>query len=490
MNSKVSMFFKSRSFKRTTLNTALSIVVIATVIVLNIIVSALAHKYYWYIDMTQNSVFKLSDEAIALVQNVDAEVNIIFCDDAEALKNSAKLKPVYNTAHELSSKLDNVNIKHLDIYKNPSSVSKYKTTSASKITDTSVIVESGGESKVFQWANFYKVNESGKVWAYDGEYKLISTVLQLTADENPKAYFTVGHGESIQDIGITNIFADAGYEVNVINLSQSDIPEDTRFLIINNPISDFTKVSLDSQFQKSEIEKIDDYLDGFGCLAVFIGPDTGDLPELYSFLKEWGISFDGRAIMDKKNAKTSDYYTFEAEYATGDTAGAGLIKSITSLPEPPNAIIEYATPIDILFEEKGARTVSPILTTSNKAMIGSESESNLDGGKFNVMTLSTETRYVDNQEQYSFVLAAGTSNFMADKYIGQKAYSNSDILHAVMKQTGKKNIPVNLDFKSFDDTSLDITASEAKQWNLAIISILPVTAILFCIAILVRRRHA
>lgn len=492
MNTKLSMFFKSRSFKRGSFTAALTIVVIAAVIILNVIVTALTQKYYLYIDMTEDNVFKLSDEATAVIDGITSDVNIIFCDEADSLQSNIYQKSIYNTALELSAKYDNINIKHLDIYKNPSSVSKYKMTTATQITKQSVIIESGGEFRVYPLTAFFVFNDEtySDAWAYNGEYKLISAILQVTADDHPKAYFTVGHGESLVDEALWNLFVDAGYEVGTVNLIDDDIPDDTRFLIINDPIYDFQGITEDTAGKLSEIEKIDDFLDNFGCLMVFVDPDTGELDELSTFLGEWGISIDGRVIKDYDYSLTTDGYAISAQYATGETTGASLISSITSIAEPPKAIVKYATPIRITYTENGSRNVSAVLTTSPDAVICDENGTILDSGKYNLMTLSRETRYIDNQAKYSYVIVTGTTNFATNEYVGRKAYSNSDILYAAMKQTGKEKVPLDLDFKPFDDTELDITAKQATSWTIAIIAILPSIAVILCIIILTKRRHA
>ncbi|MBQ4136821.1 MAG: Gldg family protein [Clostridia bacterium] len=488
---KLSMYFKSRAFKRGSFSAALTVIVIAAVLILNVIVTALAHKYYWYIDMTKDSVFKVSEEGMAIIEGIDDEINIIFCDAADTLQANLYQKSVYNTALELSARFDNIKIKHLDIYKNPSSIAKYKMTASTAITASSVIIESGSEFRVYPLTAFFVFNDESyqDAWAYNGEYKLISAILQVTADEFPKAYFTIGHGERLVDQALWNLFAEAGYQVNTINLMEEDLAEDTRFLIINDPIYDFQGISADTAGKRSEIEKIDDFLDDFGCLMVFTDPDTGELPELYSFLREWGISFGEYAVKDYDHSLTTDGYSISAQYAVGQTTGASLVSPITELAAPPKAIVRYATPINIEFTDNGTRNVSAVLTTSHDALLSDENDINVGAGKYNLMTLSRETRYIDNQAQYSYVLAAGTTNFATNDYIGQKAYANSDILYSAMKQMGKERVPVNLDFKPFDNTELDITASEATSWTIIIITVLPIIAILFCIVILIRRKH-
>ncbi len=494
MKSNVSMLFKSRAFKRGSFSAAFTVIVVAAVVVLNVVVGALASHYYLYVDMTSSQVFKISDEGFALLDGIDSDVNIIFCDEKDTLESSYYKKLVYNTALELSAKYENYHISNLNIYKNPAAVSKYKTTQNTRITDRSVIIESGGEFRVYDIGAFYVYSDStsSTPWAYNGEYKLISAILQVTASDHPKAYFTTGHGETLVDEALWLLFSEAGYEVATIDLMNEEIDKDARFVIINDPVYDFQGISADTAGKRSEIEKIDDFLDDFGCLMVFVDPDTGKLPVLYSFLEEWGIKFDGRVIKDYDSALTTDGYSIVAQYATGETTGADLISPITKLAAPPKAIVKYATPIRLTFTDNGSRNVSPILMTTKNAVLANadEADIDLDRGQFNLMTLSRETRYVDNEPQYSYVLAAGTTNFATNEYIGQKAYSNGDIIYSAMKQMGKERVPAYLPFKPFDDTALDITADQAVSWTAVILTVFPIIALIICAVVLIRRKHA
>ena len=223
---------------------------------------------------------------------------------------------------------------------------------------------------------------------------------------------------------------------------------------------------------------------------VFVDPDTAELPVLYSFLKEWGVVFNGRLVKDYDSSLTTDGAAIVAQYSMGENTGASLISSITSMGLPPKAIVKNATPVRMAYSENGNRVISPVLMTTHNARIFGDDGLAADGGQYNLMTLTRETRYIDNQVQYSYVLAAGTTAFATEEYIGQKAYSNSDILYAAMKQMGKERVPVDLDLKPFDNDALDITATEATGWTVALVTIIPLIAIFICIIVLIRRRHA
>ena len=75
------------------------------------------------------------------------------------------------------------------------------------------------------------------------------------------------------------------------------------------------------------------------------------------------------------------------------------------------------------------------------------------------MTLSTEQRYIDNESNYNYVLACGTTDFVSDKYIGSSTYGNVDILYSAMKTMGKITVPNGIEFKIFDNNELNISTS-------------------------------
>lgn len=72
-------FFQSRKFKYGTVSVLLTVVVIAAVIVLNVVFTALSSRYGWYVDMTQTDIFSMSDSTIDLLKDLDASYKIIFC---------------------------------------------------------------------------------------------------------------------------------------------------------------------------------------------------------------------------------------------------------------------------------------------------------------------------------------------------------------------------------------------------------------------------
>ena len=493
-------FFKTKSFRYGSTATAFTAAFIAVVVVFNIIFTALANRYMWYIDMTKEEIFTLCDATKEILSDVDEEINIYFASEPDVLMqgdNSMYTQFVYNTALQLEAEFDNIHVTCKDIVKNRSFFERFRTNTATQIYTTSVIVESGEEVQVYSLQSFFTIEpEDGTVWAYSGERKFVSAILQLTSAELPIVYFTSEHGESIGNSAaeLFNLFAENGFDVRTINLAKEEIDEDARIVIINNPRFDFIGAEADDE-SSNEIRKLDRFLDKFGCLMVFADPDhAGRLNNLSEFLEEWGIGFTpDTAIRDTEHSISTDGLSVVAKYDT-TTLGSSIYKDMTqNLDTLPKTISRYSMPIQILWEEggsvSGSRDVSAILTTYDTA------EAIYDGavaeeGTFNLLTLSRESRIINNEEYYSFVVVSGSSAFADSKYLLSNAYANSDIISSTMKATGREKVLADIEFKVFDDTTLDITTAQANDWTVAMTVVFPVIAAITGLVIWVRRKHA
>lgn len=492
-------FYSTKSFRYGSAATAFTCAFIAVVVVFNIIFTALASRYLWYIDMTEEQVFSLSDAAKEILSDIDEEVNIYFTSEPDELMNgtnSTWSKYVYNTALQLEAEFDNIHVICKDIIKNRAFFEPYRTTAATNIYTTSVIVESGTEIRVFALEAFFTLNDDDTIWAYSGEKKMISGILQVTSAELPIVYFTSEHGEDLSDnaAALYSLFHDNGFDVRVINLAKEEIDEDARIIIINDPVYDFIGSEADDD-SANEIRKLDEFLDNFGCLYVFSDPDhAASLTNLSEFLSEWGIAFTPETyIRDADNSISTDGLSVVAQYDV-DTLGSSIYKDLTSnLTTLPKTISRYTMPIEILWTTggglSGSRDVSPVLTSYDSAEAISNNVT-VGKGSYNLMTISRESRIIDNEYYYSYVIVSGSSNFANSNYILSNAYANADILSAAMRATGRDKILADIEFKVFDDTSLDITTAQANDWTLACVLILPAVASVVGLVIWVRRKHS
>lgn len=493
-------FTQSRKFKYGSVATVFTISFVAIVVIFNIIFTALANKYNWYVDMTKDQVYTLSEEAKELMSDIPDDVYIYFASDPDVLmngSNSSYTRMIYTTALQLEEAFPNVHVQCENVLKNPSFFREFYNTAATDIDSDSVVITSGTEVRVFRAEAFYTfsdLSDPSTVWAYSGEKAMISGIMQVTQTETPKVAFTIEHGEDMGSaIALANVFSANGFEVETVNLAKDTLDEDCRILVIYNPIYDFIGAEAEDSAM-DEIEKIDKFLDNYGCLMVFCSPDYVDkLTNLNEFLAEWGISYVGSTtIRDTENAMSTDGYSIIAQYQS-DTLGGSIYRDLNNLATPPKTIIRKSMPIDIIWETggglNGSREVSPVLK-SNATSELVENGLVKETGSYNLVTLSRESRIVDNEYYYSYVIAFGSPTFANMSYIDSNAYANEDILSASMKAVGRERVLAVLTLKPFDKDNITVTTSQANNWTVAMTLVLPAIIALCGIVVITRRKHS
>ncbi len=494
-------FLQSRKFKYGSVATAFTIAFIAIVVIFNIIFTALSSKYMWYIDMTTEKTFTLSEEAKDIMSDIKNEVNIYFASEPDVLMNTGDMayytRYVYNTALQLEDAFDNVHVECVNVLKHPSFFREFYITAATDIDSDSVVVESNGEVRVFSIEAFFTFNDTSDlstVWAYSGEKKLISGIMQVTQTDTPKVVFTTEHGEDIASAtALATLFADNGFEVEVADLTKDTLDDDCRILVIYNPLYDFVGMEAEDS-SKNEIAKIDAFLDDYGCLLVFCdGGNTDRLTNLNEFLEEWGIAYTADTyVRDADHSMSVDNYSIVAEYQSG-TLGGSLYNDLSALATPPKAIISKASPIQMLWEEggglTGTRVVSSVLKSYNTSELVENGTAG-DTGSYNLVTISQETVIENNEYYYSYVFAFASPTFANNNYIYSNAYANEDILSAAMRAAGRERVLAALDLKAFDDDEITVTTKEANDWTIAMTLALPILLAGCGLVVITRRKHA
>ena len=297
------------------LGAALTVSVIAVVLLCNILFSFVADRFMWQVDATITkyanrdtdkgvSFYKpteafldvIEEFAIPMVEQVNSEratkgeepitINVMFCMDRDRVYEADKLRMIQYTATALQKEFpDAVKVSYIDIEKNPSAVQKYKATSTSHIYPHQVIFEFGGEFRVCSYDYFFLKSDDTSTdhWAYNGEQEMASLILAITRAEAPIAAFITNHGEAWESCtSFRALIERAGFDVINLDLSKDEIPEDCRLLICFDPTEDFLGIGNDAYNSEldgeSEIQKLDKFLDKAYSFMIFMDKDTPTSP--------------------------------------------------------------------------------------------------------------------------------------------------------------------------------------------------------------------
>ncbi len=529
----------NKKFKHGSVSLALVVVIIAAVILVNAIFTALATKNLWYIDMTSESIYTLSDDAKTLLANdfdTDKEVLVTFCAEKDVLEATTEQRFALHTILEIAAIYDNVTVRYVDIITNPSAVREYESKTTQKINSQSIIVASGKECRVHSLVSLFALDSTtGSAIGYNGEQKLISSILAVTQDEQPVACVTINHGESDNPnlTSLKEVLYETGYKVQEIDLTKENFPEEARLVVIFDPQRDF--LAEDPLSNISELSKLDAFLDANNAAMVFMDAnnEASSLPRFEQFLEEWGIKIarydqnlgDGPVpvlVRDLDHSLTTSGYTNVGSY-TSATGGLGqsLVAGLKSKQNPKTVAFPMTTAFTVADhyyarnEEDNntwsyAYTDNGVTRISYDVFLSSESAEALVGGykltvpdlesigmqnpaqqPFSYMRVTQETHAkAGEQSTYSYLLACASTDFVKPAAL-DSSYGNRELLTYACSVMGRYVPSVSLSCKYFSSTQIaNITAAEANQYTVVLTAVPATIVFVAGVVIMIRRKYA
>jgi hypothetical protein len=491
-----------RKLKYGSVATAITVVFIAVIVLVNVLVTSLTERYPLKLDLTSNKAFEVSQETIDFLGNLSKEVNIAVMEDESDLElGSSYDKQLVEVVKKYSQNSDKVNVEFIDMDKNPNYVSKYNDMYKGEISTGNIVVTSGEKIKVLTASELYNT-ESYYYYSYitssKAEQALTSAVMYVT-DENPKkiAFLSVTSTSSVQASldNFKSTLESNGYDIEDIDLmSVEKIDESYDMIVIPAPLNDFTA---------SMTEKLSDYLYNDGNLGKNIfymaNYDQNNTPNIDEFLSEWGIEIgDGYIYETDNNLKQiapvygmQNYISASVAQITEDETFSGLL-SDESLP----IIVPVSRPINLLFETDNDKETMSILTTSDtSAVIPVDADSSYDiseseMGVQNVMVKSSKYVFDDNNEKVTSNIVAIGSSFLVDYYmLSESAYNNGEfMINAINTVTGKSN-GITIVAKSLDAETITISESQTNVLTTVLVFIIPAIVVIIGFTVFIRRKN-
>ena len=449
---------KEKKSTRSILHTLLSLAVLLAVLAGGVGLLAVKGALNSYIDETPEGLYTLSEDFLRTTESITDEITITFCADPDALLANQLTRYVYIMAKEIERRMPNVQVVTCDVENDPTAVQQFRTTSASVIKWNHVIVSTGGERpryRLYTASRFWNYDQTGQtLYAFDGEYRMATAFLSLTAQNTPVAYFTVGHGEKVYDpdapesadslsvAAFCELLQDAGLRVATLNLDTDPIPADCALLILNGPTADYPTEEYLHLEKTGPVEKIDRYLDGIGSLMVFKDPAVS-LPVLEEYLTEWGIAYGSGEYI---RAGAQDGGAFPASYPTEKDMSYALFSDVLSLSTPPRVSFRNAGTLASAWED-GTRYLStgasvftaPLFRSPDTATVRNEAGEVLARGARPVAMITRLTYREDARDYYSYVLAAASTSLTESETLGNTAYANYDILFSLVRTMSARN---------------------------------------------------
>ena len=484
---------------RGALFSALTALIIIVLFVGNVALGYVGQQKMLFADLTPEGLYTLTDgmiEECSIVEDLtetDADgklkkVEILFCTDPDNLIASPVTRIPYFMAVALDNKFDNIETDYVNVALDPAAVAQYKTTSLTKISPSNIIISYGSSYRIMSVESFWGVDENNNFVSFNGEYKMATIIKSLTAVERPTVCFVTNHGEDYYDtenaqsdmskkvMAFYDLLINRGFLVKNINLETEEIPDECVMLVINNPKTDFKTGALNDLFDYSEADKVDKYLvNELGSVIVAKDHEL-DLPNLESFMLEWGIEFCDGVVKDEVASGGALSGVHEDGGLSTDIVGKyinnsnshayGIYGEYASLPSAPRFIIPNTGYIKCSFGEETSKSEDGTFnadriystffnTSANAKAYNKNGELVAEKGVKDLLAVATRTHLdkYTGEFVYSYMVAANSADLLSTGVVGNTSYANYDILSAIVNNISRADEYASISLGGISDNS-------------------------------------
>lgn len=481
------------------------ILVVAVVIAANIVCSLLTQRYPMKIDLTPDNRHEISQESIDAIEAIDKDVEIIVTTTKEYFTmigagyedmfyqyTGAVVECPYEIIPEILEKYSvyaeagkgNIDVKYVDITKNPDVVTELKKFYTGEITEGGIAVRCGERVKFITPDEVISMvtpsqnsTQTNIVMTFAGESVLTSAV-KAVADANPvkAAFVSSMNGSSVFDqthysiaSSLMSFMSKNGYDCVQIDIGTDELnTENYDVIVVPAPSIDFTP---------DIITKLGDFLYNGGnyerdLIYVQNGYAT-QLPNISEFLAEWKIQIEPSVIIDNENMVQAGIsaigqMTYAPTLEIADTETVGAVANAT-LP----IIAPQARPITVLSKNNETVVKEVIKSAASSELYTGEDEAG-EKGAFNVVVKARKETSSGLEIIGSDVLVIG-SPFMLDSAVlaGNNTYNNANVILNVINETTGKEASAVIPEKTFDQYTLSLTQGTARIILVVVVVVIP-----------------
>lgn len=464
--------------KHGTYSMAVTAVVIAIFVVLNLVVQEIPSKYR-EIDLSSQKLYTIGEQTEKILKNLKKDVTLYYI--AQDGTESSDIKNLLEKYEEGSK---HITVEQKDPAVSPKFASQY---TSDNISNNSIIVVCGDKSKVVDYSSMYETSinyqtYSQEVTGFDGEGQLTSAINYVVSDNMPVLYNLEGHDESSMSETMKETIEKANIEIKSLNLlSEEAVPDDAECLFIFAPATDLTK---------EEADKIISYLENGGKALIVSNYTDEDMPNFESVLENYGVQpVDGIVL----EGNTDNYVSQNPYYLLPNIESGEITSELSS--QSRYVLVPLAQGIKKADNIRDTLNISSILTTSDSAysktnlkdMDTMEKEGGDIEGPFDLAVSITEKVGDDKETQIAYFASASIFNDSINSMVSGTNYELLSASLAWMCSTDDSN-QISIPSKSYDTTTLTVPTADINFWSIFVTGVLPVCILLIGFGIWMKRR--
>ena len=498
----------SAKFRHSTLSMILTIVVVAAVVLANAATTMVFDRYPLTIDMTDKKIYTISDRSLEYVKKIATDVTVTVFSDEETYTsfNYPYNKQAMELLKNYSRENSRIKYRFVDIDKNPDIARSYNDvrpmdivfeTKSGEISRTRKVGVSdiinfqdrlveGLSSSGYTVDSYAKNNLEGSQAAFvqyfsnyiqssNAEQAFTSALLAVTDPKPVNVVFLTGRGELTEPEYMKTLLSANGYNVSSLDITSSDIPQDTDVAVICAPRTDY---------MQPETDKLEKFVSAKNKhILYFSHAAQGQTPLLSGLLKKYGVSV-GQGIVCERD--TDKYYN-QPYYTLAQDISQTLKNQMDS--SDPRLIVAQSRPVETPDTGSSEIEVQKLLQSSDAAFSAKTEELVND----NVVVIQNAKQCYaalgTNTVTGSGAAVIGTSSLVEDRFMAYGQYQNREFILALFSEMTNKTPGIKIEPKVLQGGAFEITQGQKQVLKWTFIVIIPVAVAVTGIVVTVRRKR-
>lgn len=490
--------------------TAITVVVAAVVVLINVVCGILADRFPWTLDLTADQTYTLSEDSRTLAESLSAEVEIVVLLDEEYFSAPSfgsgyeDYNTVFRQFYLFTQEYETLSggkatVSYVDLEKNPTLSSSYE--EKYEATSGDILFLCGNVYRKISWTDLFEEDLDYTTYSYVVtslvEQKLASNVSSVCGGKTVTVTFLTGHGENENSIAaLKSLYELNGYFTQTLDFTTAEAISDTTGAIaIVGPTKDYT---LD------EIKRLRSWLDNDGKLDrnLFVFANyAGTCPNLYDFLSaDYGITVTSNIIMETDaNNYPMDFYgsypymPFASITSTDLTASVSDSKVIMPLTlqlltsKGSDAEQESVTNHTLIsFPESSRLTaLTDLLSAESSADIV---QIEADAYPVIGMAYACDHDFVNNESVENYIVVSGSYQF-AD-YVSSSQYENEGLTIEPLRTVCSIGNTIVISGKDLSADTFSVSTLTAQVVGLGVFTLgIPLVLVIICLVVFFKRRH-
>jgi ABC-2 type transport system permease protein len=274
------------------------------VVVVTVLLSGLGMKYTKVYDFTSERLLTLSETTRDVVSGITKSTTIYYMGlQSRANATYQELLQAYGNLN------DNISICYVNVENDWDFRSEYLS-SLDSVNEASILVASEDRQVYLDSADYtssIQVSSYSYKSLLDIENQLTSAIYYVNSNNSEEMVQLTGSGEECLPDSFTNLLSMNNYELEDLNLPtqmtamEQTFSDDTEVVVMNTPQTDYDEDAL---------EEIGNYVEDGGNLLVVLDPLNEELPNLYAFLKQYGLDVQSGVVIETESAN----YMYDTAY--------------------------------------------------------------------------------------------------------------------------------------------------------------------------------